>query len=290
MAGVVAGVVAALLLSATLFEGAANPWRALFAQTNGADIWLRLRAGTSTGRLAGLAGVKQIAGPYQATAATMTVGRGPQTAPVQLWAMQPVPPAIGRPLVRQGRWLTAARPRGVVLEASFAQAIHASTGSTMAIDGLDRKPVRATVAGIAYTSDPGLYPDQTPGLLLALFGLVAFGGALLAIGNAAGGRVLVQVQDLAMLKTLGFTPGQLIGMVVAEHAALAVAGEAVGIAVARMVTALLMQHVPARALAAVAPLEAGSGTAVGRGAGAAGLLPTPLPHSGPPPVRPRAGP
>ncbi len=347
MAGVVAGVVAALLLSATLFEGAANPWRALFAQTNGADIWLRLRAGTSTGPLAGLAGVKQIAGPYQATAATMTVGRGPQTAPVQLWAMQPVPPAIGRPLVRQGRWLTAARPRGVVLEASFAQAIHASTGSTMAIDGLDGKPVRATVAGIAYTSDQGLYPDQTPGLmwvmpdlvkaveplhqltfevvglrladpaetgfvvqqavtqlprgavisvsrwsdvkrsvdggnpllglLLALFGLVALGGALLAIGNAAGGRVLVQVQDLAMLKTLGFTPGQLIGMVVAEHAALAVAGEAVGIAVARMVTALLMQHVPAGALAAVAPLEAGWVTAVAGGTGAAVLLATVLP-------------
>jgi putative ABC transport system permease protein len=347
MAGVVAGVVAALLLSATLFEGAANPWRALFAQTNGADIWLRLRAGTSTAPLAGLAGVQQTAGPYQATAATMTVGRGPQTAPVQLWAMRPVPPAVGRPLLRQGRWLAAARPRAVVLEASFAQAVHATIGSTMAIEGLDGSSVRATVAGIAETSDQGLYPDQTPGLvwvspalvkavepvnqhtfevvglrladpadtgfvvqqavtqlgsgaviststwsdvkrsvdggnpllglLLALFGLVALGGALLAIGNAAGGRVLVQVQDLAMLKTLGFTPGQLIGMVVAEHAALAVAGEAAGIAVARMVTALLMQHVPTGALAEVAPLEAGWVMAVASGTVAAVLLATVLP-------------
>jgi len=346
VACVVAGVVSALLLSATLFEGAANPWRALFAQTNGADVWLRLQPGTHTAPLARLDGVEQMAGHYQATAATIAVGRGSQTAPVQLWAMRPVPPAVGRPLVRQGRWLTAARPRGVVLEASFAQAVHASVGSAIAIDGLDGNSVSATVAGIASTSDQGLYPDQTPGLvwampglvkavepvnqhtvemvglrltnpadtgfvvqqavtqlpgavisvwtwsdvkrsvdggnpllglLLAMFGLVALGGALLAIGNAAGGRVLVQVQDLAMLKTLGFTPRQVIGMVVAEHAALAVLGEAMGIAVARLVTALLMQHAAAGALAAVAPLEAGWVTAVAGGTGAAVLLATVLP-------------
>ena len=48
--------------------------------------------------------------------------------------------------------------------------------------------------------------DPLLGLLLALFGLVALGGALLAISNAAGGRVLTAGTDLAMLKTLGFTP------------------------------------------------------------------------------------
>lgn len=345
MAGVVAGVIAALLLSATLFEGAVDPWRALFAQTNGADIWLRLQAGTRTAPLSGLVGVEQIAGPYQGTAATIV--HGPQTAPVQLWAMRPIPPAIGRPLVRQGHWLSAPSPHGVVLEASFAQVVHASVGSTMAIEGLDGNSVRVTVVGIAYTSDQGLYPDQTPGLiwalpalvnavepdyrhtvemvglrladpadtgfvvqeavtqlgsgavisvstwsdvkrsvdggnpllglLLALFGVVALGGALLAIANAAGGRVLVQVQDLAILKALGFTPGQVVGVVVAEHAALGVAGEAAGIAAARMVTVLLMHHVPAGTLAAVAPLQPGWVGAVAGGVGAALLLATVLP-------------
>src|SRR5260370_33294388 len=42
----------------------------------------------------------------------------------------------------------------------------------MAIDGLDGKPVRATVAGIAYPSDQGLYPDQTPGLMWVMPDLV----------------------------------------------------------------------------------------------------------------------
>jgi putative ABC transport system permease protein len=342
---VVAGVVTALLLSATLFEGAADPWRALFAQTNGADIWLRLQPGTNTRPLQRLIGVQQVAGPYQTTAATIV--RGPQTAPVQLWAMGPALPAIGRPLVREGRWLTAAQPRGVVLEASFAQAIHVGTGATMVIDGLDGDQIQARVVGIAYTSTQGSYPGQTPGLmwalpglvhaverdpahmvemtglrltdpsatglavqqvvtqlgsgavisvstwqdaersvdggdpllglLLALFGLVALGGAVLAIGSAAGGRVLVQVQDLAMLKTLGFTPGQIVAMVVAEHAALGLAGEAIGIVVAQLTTQPLIQHVPTGTLAAVAPLQAGWVAAVAAGVAAALLLATAAP-------------
>jgi putative ABC transport system permease protein len=322
---VVAGVVTALLLSATLFEGAADPWRALFARTNGADIWLRLQSGTNTRPLHRLTGVQQVAGPYQAASATVV--RGPQTAPVQLWAMNPALPAVGRPLVSQGSWLTPARPFGVVLEASFAQALHVSPGATMVIDGLDGNQVRASVLGIAYTSTRGSYPDQTPGLmwglprlvhavepvpahldemaglrlshpsatwfavqqtvtqlgsgavisvstwqdversvdggdpllglLLALFGLVALGGAVLAIGSAVGGRVLVQVQDLAMLKTLGFTPGQVVAMLIAEHAALGLAGEAIGIAAAQLGTQPLMRQAPVGTLAAAAPLPAG---------------------------------
>lgn len=48
---VVAGVVAALLLSAALLDGATNPWRALFVRTNGADVWFRLAPETRPARL-----------------------------------------------------------------------------------------------------------------------------------------------------------------------------------------------------------------------------------------------
>jgi putative ABC transport system permease protein len=322
---VIAGVVAALLLSAALLEGATNPWRALFTQTHGAGVWLRLDSGTDARPVAAVKGVSGVAGPYRTAAATLA--RGPLTAPVELRAMAPAMPTIGRPLVRAGHWLTASSPAGVVLEASFAEAVRARVGSTLVIEGLDGSSVRAGVLGIAVTSDQGLYPDQTPGLmwvlpgligqvepvarhtdevvglrlanraatgfvvqqavtqlgansvisvstwrdvehsldgrnpllglLLALFGLVALGGALLAIGSAASGRVLVQLQDLAMLKTLGFTPGQLIGMLVAEHAALGLAGQVTGIAAARLLTAPLAQRLPPGALAAVVPPPAG---------------------------------
>ena len=341
----VAGVVAALLLSATLLEGATDPWRALFAQTRGADIWLRLSPATNVAPLSRLDGVTEVAGPYRATAATLV--RGPLTAPVQLWAMGPVPPTVGRPLIRGGRWLTSAQPSGVVLEASFAQAVRARVGSALVIEGLDGSSVRARVLGVAYSSDQGFYPDQTPGLvwalpslvgrvepvarhtveiaglrladpsatgfavqqavtqlgsgavlsvstwrdversmdggdpllglLLALFGVVALGGALLGIGNAVGGRVLVQMRDLATLKTLGFTPGQLVGMLVAEHAVLGLTGEAAGILIARLGTVSLMRQVPAGTIGAIAPLQAGWVALLAGGIGAAVLLATVLP-------------
>lgn len=322
----VAGVVTALLLSATLLEGATNPWRALFARTRGADVWLRLKAKTPSDLLGPRhdLGIVGMAGPYQATAATLAL-RSVQ-APVQLWAMSPDPPAIGTPLVRRGRWLITSKPRGVVVEASFAQALHLSPGSALSIDGLDGSSVRATVVGVAATSNQGFYPDQTPGqmwvlpglfkrvepngvhtweavglrladpssasfvvqelvarlgisvvpnaltwqqveqsmngsdpllgLLLALFGLVALGGAVLAISNAAGGRVLTQLRDLAMLKTLGFTPRQLVGMLVAEHSALALAGAGAGVLAARLLTVVLSRNLPVGSVAAIAPLPA----------------------------------
>ena len=161
----------ALTLSATLLEGATNPWRALFAQTRGADVWLRLTAGTPAHSLRTMRGVTGMAGPYRATAATLA--HGSVQAPVQLWAMRQALPAIGRPLLRQGRWLTPSKPYGVVLEASFAQALHLLPGSFFSIEGLDGSSVLANVVGVADTSNQGFYPDQTPGLMWVLPGLFA---------------------------------------------------------------------------------------------------------------------
>ena len=265
-------------------------------------------------------------GPYPTTAATLADGS--VQASVQLWAMGQALSDIdiGRPRLREGRWLTASRPAGIVLETSFAQALHLTPGSQIHIDGLDGSSVQATVIGIADTSSQGFYPDQTPGLmwvlpgllhrveplpghteqavglrlanpssaglvaqeaaaqlngavrdaltwqqveqsmngsdpllglLLALFGLVALGGALLAIGNAAGGRVLTASSDLAMLKTLGFTSRQLVGSLLAEHAGLAAVGAAAGVLVARLLTAALSRALPVGSVAAIAPLPAG---------------------------------
>ena len=79
--------------------------------------------------------------------------------------------------------------------------------------------------------------DPLLGLLLALFGLMALGAAVLAIVNVTTGRVLLQNVDLGMLKTLGFTPLQVLAMLTAEHAVLAGAGIiAGGLAAARLLT------------------------------------------------------
>jgi putative ABC transport system permease protein len=311
---VVAGVVTALLLSAALLQGATNPWQGLFTASRGAQIWLRLAPGSD---LAGIRdrvhGISGVAGPYPAVPATVARYRARQ--PAELRAMGERLPAIGRPLLSRGRWLSRAQPRGVVVESSFAQALGVTDGSELTLDNLDGAAVaRVTVIGIAVTSDQGFYPDQTPGLVwvlpgilqqvarhgggryevaglrlsdpsattvvtqqvvaqlgagavrdvltwqqveqsmarrdpllglvLALFGLVALGAAILAIINATSGRVLVQRADLGMLQTLGFTPGQVMIMLVAQHAALGAAGLAAGLAAARLLAPWLLHAVP----------------------------------------------
>src|SRR5271166_1349645 len=78
--------------------------------------------------------------------------------------------------------------------------------------------------------------DRLLGLLLALFGIIALVAAPCAIANVTAGRVLVQRQDIAMLKALGFTPGQVVRMVVAEQTLLGAAGAALGLIAARVMT------------------------------------------------------
>jgi putative ABC transport system permease protein len=342
---VVAGVVTALVLSATVLEGATNPWRGLFAQTKGAEIWMRLAPRTPLAPLRQIGGVSAVVGPYTTAAATLV--QGPVQSPVELRAMTPAMPTVGRLLVRDGSWLGAARPFGVVLEASFAAAVHATVGSRLVLDGLDGSSVRVRVIGIADTSDQGFYPDQTPGLvwvlpgllrqvepigghteevvgvrldnpadtgfivqqavaqlgsgdvrsvttwnqveqsmargdplaglLLALFGLVALGAAVIAIANATGGRILVQLQELATLKTLGFSPAQVMGVVLAEQAALGLAGIAVGLVAARILAGPLLQGLPASVLPAVAPLPASWAAVIACGTELAVILATAIP-------------
>jgi putative ABC transport system permease protein len=311
---VVAGVLLALLLSASLLQGATNPWQGLFSATRGAQIWLRLAPGSDIGALRSrVQGVTAVAGPYRAAAATVVRDKVKQ--PAELRGMGLRPPAIGRPLMESGHWLSRAQPDGIVLESSFAEALHAAEGSLLNLDNTAGLPVaRVRVIGIAETSDQGFYPDQPPGLmwvlpgvlrrveplardtynvvglqiadpavtapviqqvvtqlgtgavqdvstwqqvkqsmahrdpllglLLALFGLVALGAAMLAIINVTSGRILVQRADLGMLQTLGFTPGQVMTMLLAEHAALGLAGLVTGLAAARLLAPWLLGAVP----------------------------------------------
>jgi len=201
IAVVAAGVVTALLLSAGLLQGATNPWQGLFTATRGAQIWLHLSPGTSVRQLRSqVSGIEAIAGPYPATAAT--VAAGGQHTRVELRAMSPQLPAIGRPLLVSGRWLATGSIRDVVLEATFAQAIHAMTGSVLVLDNVDETAaVEVHVIGVAQTADQGFYPDQTPGLIWVMPGLLRHiepdAGHLeevvgLRIANPAAAGVVVQ--------------------------------------------------------------------------------------------------
>jgi putative ABC transport system permease protein len=325
---VIAAVVAALVLAVMLLAGALNPWQALFDRTRGADVLVYLAGGTQTTQLRSIPGVTAVAAPYDAASATLV--QGAQKSPVQLCGMTQAPPAMSAPLMVAGTWLRASAPDGVVVEASFAAAVHVGLDDWIVLDGVDGTSVRMQVTGIADTADQGFYPQWTPGLiwasqgllarveptksettevvglrlsdpspagtglvsqdvfnvynsasessplervttrqqvmdsmasddrllgeLLALFGVIALIAAPCAIANVTSGRVLMQRRDIAMLKALGFTAGQVVRMLLAEQTVLGVAGTALGLAAARFATSPAFVHPPAGIGVALAPL------------------------------------
>ncbi|MFI7616793.1 FtsX-like permease family protein [Nonomuraea terrae] len=290
----VAGIVAALITAVTLLEDGTNPWRGLFAQTEGAHVWIYTKDGPQVS-LGGIDGVAETAGPYRS--APVTVAQDGRRDPAALRAMPATPPAVAHPVVAEGRWLDPAQPDGVVVERSFARSLGLRIGAPFTIIALNGGRHTLYVRGIADSADQGFYPEWTPGLayvlpvmldrvepvqarsewvtglrlddpeasqvvsqravvmledrlqrvytwrevrasmeldnrllgtLLALFGVVGLVAAALALANAAGGRVLGQLRDLATLKSMGFTKGQVALLLLVEHGALGLLGIALG--------------------------------------------------------------
>src|SRR5208337_386935 len=108
--------------------------------------------------------------------------------------------------------------------------------------------------------------DRLLGLLLALFGIIALVAAPCAIANVTAGRVLVQRQDIAMLKALGFTPGQVVRMLLAEQTLLGAAGAALGLIAARVMTSPAFVRPPDGTPVGLAPLSGTWVTLIGVGA------------------------
>jgi len=97
--------------------------------------------------------------------------------------------------------------------------------------------------------------DRLLGLLLALFGIIALVAAPCAIANVTAGRVLVQRQDLAMLKALGFTPGQVVRMLLAEQTLLGALGAGLGLLAAWIMTLPRFVSPPGGTPVGLAPLS-----------------------------------
>src|SRR5580704_7231275 len=108
--------------------------------------------------------------------------------------------------------------------------------------------------------------DRLLGLLLALFGIIALAAAPCAIANVTAGRVLVQRQDIAMLKALGFTPGQVVRMLLAEQTLLGAAGAGLGLAAARIITSPEFVRPPDGTPVGLAPLSGAWMALIGVGA------------------------
>ncbi|MDQ0990239.1 FtsX-like permease family protein [Streptomyces sp. V3I7] len=286
-----AGVVASLLLATALFGYATNPWQRIFTQARGAHVWIHAAPSADTGRLARLAGVEAVAGPFPTESVTVS-SRGTR-AQTELRST-PERPAVGRPLLTSGHWLRPSDPDGVVLENRLARALLAEPGDTLTLPGTTRT---LTVVGVADSPEPRYSPGEQPGLVwapppavhpagdqvvglrltrpddtdyavqravtvlgagavgevstwqqaraeaqgdsrllgqvLGLFGLGALVAAGFAVHGAIGTRIRGHLRDISVLKTIGFTPGQVVRIFLLQHVAYAVLGAVAAAALIR---------------------------------------------------------
>ncbi|MFJ2031215.1 ABC transporter permease [Streptosporangium sp. NPDC087985] len=162
----VAGIVTALIASATLLEDGTNPWRGLFAESRGAHVWIHTKDAPDVPALSRLHGVVEVAGPYRTAPVMLTLDG--KKSPVALRGMQATAPSVAAPLVREGRWLRPGDVEGVVVERSFAEALDLRVGGPFPVTALNGASHPLIVVGLADTADQGFYPEWTPGLAWTL--------------------------------------------------------------------------------------------------------------------------
>jgi putative ABC transport system permease protein len=94
-------------------------------------------------------GVTGHSGPYPVASVVLRLGR--VAAPVEAEGRDQAPAALDQPYLTAGSWV---RPDGIVLERTFAEALGASVGDRVTLNG---RPY--TVAGIAVTAASAPYPN-----------------------------------------------------------------------------------------------------------------------------------
>ncbi|MFF8589828.1 FtsX-like permease family protein [Streptomyces sp. NPDC015220] len=292
-----AGIVVSLLLATALFGYATNPWQRVFTQSRGAHVWIHTLKSADTARIAGLDGVRAVAGPYETE--TVTVSSRGARATVELRGT-PAPPSVGRPLLTAGHWLDVRDPGGVVLESRLARALLAEPGDALTVPGTART---LTVVGVAESAESRYRPGEQPGLVWAPPAAVHdFGGrvvglrlsdpadtdyavqrAVTVLGAGAVGEVSTWQQARAEAqgdnRLLGqvmglFGLGALVAAGLAVHGAIGtrIRGhlrdisvlKAIGFTPGQVVRVFLLQHVAYALLGAVAAaaLTQGLGTRV----------------------------
>jgi ABC-type lipoprotein release transport system permease subunit len=95
-------------------------------------------------------GVTEHSGPYPVASVILRMGH--VAAPVEAAGRDQAPAALDQPYLIAGSWV---RPDGIVLERTFAEALGASVGDRVTLNG---RPY--TVAGIAVTAASAPYPNM----------------------------------------------------------------------------------------------------------------------------------
>ncbi|MFE7134611.1 FtsX-like permease family protein [Streptomyces sp. NPDC057638] len=156
-----AGITAALLLSAALFQFAASPWERLFAETRGHHVWLRLDQNAAVHGLAELDGVREMSGPYRTLALTLQGSSRP--ASVDLREAGREDAVLGAARLLTGSRLSGGK-KEIVLEQSTARALWVQPGDWLDVRTPGKpSPYRLRVVGIVATAETS-FDDKRRGI------------------------------------------------------------------------------------------------------------------------------
>jgi putative ABC transport system permease protein len=162
-----------LSMALALYGVTSQPYQHTRAATRGPDVVATLGGATGEGHIPGHApsdfgvptprqiqaetrsllsapGVTGHSGPYPVASVILRLGQ--RGAPVEAEGRDQAPAALDQPYLTAGSWV---RPDGIVLERTFAEALGASVGDRVTLDG---RPYR--VAGIAVTAASAPYPNM----------------------------------------------------------------------------------------------------------------------------------
>jgi len=158
---------ATLALAATIQRSMNNPWERTFAESNGAHLsFFSDTAEVDLTSISRLEGVSATAGPFPVVWEHSLV-KDHEKYSLLLYGMPSELPAVGRPLVTEGRWLAAEGEDEIVLDRSFARHLSLKVGDR--VDILSRQgKVTLSVVGLAVNSGWGLYPNFNPALVYVL--------------------------------------------------------------------------------------------------------------------------
>ena len=158
---------ATLALAATIQRSMNNPWERTFAESNGAHLsFFSDTAEVDLTSISRLEGVSATAEPFPVVWEHSLV-KDHEKYSLLLYGMPSELPAVGRPLVTEGRWLAAEGEDEIVLDRSFARHLSLKVGDR--VDILSRQgKVTLSVVGLAVNSGWGLYPNFNPALVYVL--------------------------------------------------------------------------------------------------------------------------
>jgi ABC-type lipoprotein release transport system permease subunit len=147
---VITAATTTLTLGLVLQDAARDPYQSTREATAGPDV-VAIEGPSLEGEpsdltaleaLTGAAGVVDHSGPYPAMGAVMEVGG--ETADVQAIGRDPAPAQVDQPEVTEGSWV---RDGGVVVEATFADALGVGEGDPVSVNGRSFR-----VVGVAVTA------------------------------------------------------------------------------------------------------------------------------------------